>query len=265
MSSNAKTNAFILNKSNGNSHRLSYKNYKKIKSNNYNQNRTNGKNNSSNSITNTLAINNTTTSPSSYTSSTNGCSLNSQMPSLVASPSSYSALVHSQTNTYMMKYKYDPEFTRINFKYADQSLRLEFFTWERQGFSTASSIYSDICDLLDRKFRNATTMTYNTMGCHNNVDTSLFRRAIWLYIQSLFGVRYDDYDYKQIKQLMGSPLRNYIKILCSCPERVTKKDYEKIMKEFTHSEKVHLNIVIMEARIQASLLYFLRAINSYFS
>lgn len=43
---------------------------------------------------------------------------------------------------------------------------------------------------------------YFRMGSHKDVDTSLFRRAIWLYIQSLFGVRYDDYDYNQIKQVI---------------------------------------------------------------
>ena len=78
----------------------------------------------------------------------------------------------------------------------------------------------------------------HSLGTHKHVDTSLFRRAVWLYIHSLFGVRYDDYDYNQIKQLLSTPLRKYIKILCSCPERVTKKDYDSIMKEFTHSEKV---------------------------
>lgn len=102
------------------------------------------------------------------------------------------------------------------------------------------------------------------MGSHKDVDTSLFRRAVWHYIHSRFGVHYDDYDYKQIRKLLSSPLRKYIKILCSCPERITKKNYDSIMKEFTHSEKIHVNIVIMEARIQASMLYFLRAINAYF-
>lgn len=167
-------------------------------------------------------------------------------------------------NNYVLKYVYDPDFGRLNFKKADQSLKLEYYTWENQGYRTASSFYSEICEFLDKNFRIAGHMTYNTMGSHKEVDTSLFRRAVWLYIHSLFGINYDDYDYNQIKQLICSPLRKYIKIICSCPDRVTKKDYDSIMKEFTHSEKIHINIVIMEARIQASILYFLRAINSYF-
>ena len=76
------------------------------------------------------------------------------------------------------------------------------------------------------------------MGSHKDVDTSLFRRAVWHYIHSRFGVHYDDYDYKQIRKLLSNPLRKYIKILCSMPESITKRHYDSIMKEFTHSEKV---------------------------
>jgi len=143
-------------------------------------------------------------------------------------------------NSYMLKYVHDPSFAKLNFKNADQSLRLEYYTWENQGYRTANSFYPDICDYLDNKFRIASTLTYNTMGSHKQVDTSPFRRAVWLYTHSLFGIRYDDYDYCQTKQLIGSQLRKYIKILCSCPETITKSDYDSIMKEFTHSEKAFI-------------------------
>lgn len=172
---------------------------------------------------------------------------------------------NSLNSSYLLKYLQDPDFTRLNFKNADQTLRLEYFTWENQGYRTANSFYPDLCELLDKNFRVAGSMTYNTMGSHKQVDTSVFRRAVWIYIHSLFGIRYDDYDYNQIKQLISSTLRKFIKIICSCPERITKKNYDKIMKEFSHSEKIHINIVIMEARVQASILFFLRAVNSYFS
>lgn len=182
------------------------------------------------------------------------------------STSAHSSETSAQVNKgYVLKYVQDPEFGRLNFKNADQSLKLEYYTWENQGYRVTNSFYSDIATFLDKNFRIASQMTYNTLGQHKQVDTSVFRRAVWIYIHSLFGIRYDDYDYNQIKQLLGTPLRRYIKIVCSCPERVTKKDYDNILKEITHSEKVHINIVIMEARVQASLLYFLRAINSYFS
>lgn len=35
------------------------------------------------------------------------------------------------------------------------------------------------------------------------------------------------------------------------------------MREFKHSEKVHVNLMILEARMQAELLYALRAVMRY--
>lgn len=37
-----------------------------------------------------------------------------------------------------------------------------------------------------------------------NVDTSKFRRAIWNYIQCIYGIRHDDYDYGEVNQVSSS-------------------------------------------------------------
>jgi len=77
------------------------------------------------------------------------------------------------------------------------------------------------------------------MGDKNNVDTTSFRRAIWNYIHSLFGIRHDDYDYGVINKLLERPLKAYVKIVTCFPERVTRADYDAFMRDFNHSEKVH--------------------------
>lgn len=74
-----------------------------------------------------------------------------------------------------------------------------------------------------------------------NVDTSKFRRAIWNYIQCIYGIRHDDYDYGEVNQLLERPLKMFIKTACCFPERITKSDYDSILKELQHSEKVRLN------------------------
>lgn len=78
------------------------------------------------------------------------------------------------------------------------------------------------------------------MGGRRDVDTSRFRRAIWNYIQCLLGIRHDDYDYGEINQLLERSLKTFIKSACCYPERVTKKDYDRVLREFKHSEKVSL-------------------------
>ena len=84
----------------------------------------------------------------------------------------------------------------------------------------------------------AANLTYHTMGDNREVDTSSFRQAIWNYIHSLYGIRHDDYDYSVVNQLLERNLKAYIKTLTCYPERLTKKEYEGVMREFKHSEKV---------------------------
>jgi hypothetical protein len=80
----------------------------------------------------------------------------------ISDHSSIMTSVINQSNKHMLKFTYDPDFAYLNFKKADQSLKLEYYTWENQGYITAFSIYPDICELLDKNFKIAVNMTYNT-------------------------------------------------------------------------------------------------------
>ena len=48
---------------------------------------------------------------------------------------------------------------------------------------TIFRFYDDIAQLLDDKFKTAYNLTYGTMGRLAAIDTSMFRRATWNYIQ----------------------------------------------------------------------------------
>ena len=51
-------------------------------------------------------------------------------------------------------------------------------------------LYSDIGHLLDEKFRMVYNLTYNTMATHEDVDTTMLRRALFNYVHCMFGIRY---------------------------------------------------------------------------
>ncbi|EDV36681.1 uncharacterized protein Dana_GF13078, isoform A [Drosophila ananassae] len=143
------------------------------------------------------------------------------------------------------------------------TFRIQDYSWEDHGFSLVDGLYNDVGTFLDEKFRAAYNLTYCTMGGIKNVDTSKFRRAIWNYIQCIYGIRHDDYDYGEVNQLLVRPLKMFIKTACCFPERITTKDYDSVLVELQDSEKVHVNLMIMEARNQAELLYALREIMRY--
>ncbi|KAF0308790.1 Sestrin-1 [Amphibalanus amphitrite] len=69
------------------------------------------------------------------------------------------------------------------------TFRVQDYSWEDHGFSLVNRLYSDVGVLLDDKFRTAYQLTYQTMGSFRAVDTGLFRRAVWRYIQCLYGIR----------------------------------------------------------------------------
>ena len=56
---------------------------------------------------------------------------------------------------------------------------------------------------LDGKYRTIKSLTYMTIGSYTDVDTTMFRVAVMHYIQCLFGIRHDDYDYGQINELLA--------------------------------------------------------------
>ncbi|XP_049627141.1 sestrin-1 isoform X2 [Suncus etruscus] len=143
------------------------------------------------------------------------------------------------------------------------TFRVQDYCWEDHGYSLVNRLYPDVGQLIDEKFHIAYNLTYNTMAMHKDVDTSMLRRAIWNYIHCMFGIRYDDYDYGEINQLLDRSFKVYIKTIVCTPEKVTKRMYDSFWRQFKHSEKVHVNLLLIEARMQAELLYALRAITRY--
>ncbi|MFT7800293.1 hypothetical protein Z043-117323 [Arapaima gigas] len=137
------------------------------------------------------------------------------------------------------------------------------YSWEDHGFPLVNRLYSDIGLLLDEKFRTVCNLTYYSTASHERVDASTLRRALFNYVHCIYGIRYDDYDYGQVNQLLERNLKLYIKTVTCYPERTTHSLYEGYWRQFHHSEKVHVILLLMEARMQAELLYALRAITSF--
>ncbi|XP_059490967.1 sestrin-3, partial [Neocloeon triangulifer] len=162
----------------------------------------------------------------------------------------------------------DPDFLYQDFQRRGEmaelpTFRVQDYSWEDHGYSLVNRLYNDVGNLLDEKFKTAYNLTYYTMGGRTDVDTSRFRRAIWNYIHCMFGIRHDDYDYGEVNQLLERWLKAYIKSTCCFPERITTRDYISVLREFEHSEKIHVNLMVLEARLQAELLYALRVVMKY--
>lgn len=145
------------------------------------------------------------------------------------------------------------------------TLKSQDCSWEDTGYSLMHQLYTEVGDILDDKFKTAYSMTYYTCGHQTHVDTYLFRQAVWNYLHCLFGIRHDDYDYGQINSLLERNLKSFLKTVACYPERLSSNGNvpPPIMTGFQQSEKIHVLVLVLEARLQAELLHGLRALEHY--
>uniref|UniRef100_A0A8C6YL44 SESN3 protein n=1 Tax=Nothoprocta perdicaria TaxID=30464 RepID=A0A8C6YL44_NOTPE len=162
-------------------------------------------------------------------------------------------------------YLQDPDFGYQDFARRDEEQAQVFrdYSWEDHGFSLVNRLYSDIGHLLDEKFRRVGGLQSSAMAKRQGCEPSVFKRGIWNYIHCMFGIRYDDYDYAEVNHLLERMLKVYIKTVTCYPEKTNPEMFDRFWKQFKHSEKVHVNLLILEARMQAELLYALQAITQY--
>lgn len=106
-------------------------------------------------------------------------------------------------------------------------------------------------------------LTYNKLSTQDDVNTEPFRTAIWYYIQRLYGVRNDHYDYARVNRFMTIATKAFAKKVACYPETITGYDLDSFTTMFTPDEKVHIVMLATEARRQAALLYGLHAVNKH--
>eukprot|EP00483_Globobulimina_turgida_P005014 UN05024 len=137
------------------------------------------------------------------------------------------------------------------------------FNWDKHGYALLSRYYPGIEKKMDRVFKTAYTMTDHCINNKNNVDTQPFRIAVWHYTFRSYGVNNDSYEYRFVNVYLPVKLKIFIKKLVCYPQIITVDDFKKMGVTLKEKEKIHIAILALEAKKQASLLFGLRAIMKY--
>lgn len=97
-------------------------------------------------------------------------------------------------------------------------------------------------------------------GDSTNVDTLPFRRAIWYYVLRLYGICHDDYEYKEVNIFLNRSIKAFVKKTVCYPELIDHSDFVHFSPLLLSSEKVHIGLLILEARKQAEIVYGIRSL-----
>ena len=146
---------------------------------------------------------------------------------------------------------------------AHKVLKTQDYSWEDHGYSLVSRYFPCAAPLLESQFSLTYNLTYSTLSKNTNIDTMPFRRAIWYYVHCIFGIRNDDYNYKEVNLFLLRSVKSFVKKVVCFPETVTKEDFDNFSATLTVDEKCHICLLALEARKQAALLHGLNAIMKY--
>ena len=135
------------------------------------------------------------------------------------------------------------------------------FSWEDHGYALVAKFFPAGAPVLDRQFRTAFALTYERFSSTGeHVDTEPFRTAVRMYVQRLFGVRNDHYDYAMVNRFITIATMSFMKKVVCAPETISAADFAGFCALFRSDEKVHIVLLAAESRRQAALLWGLHAV-----
>lgn len=138
------------------------------------------------------------------------------------------------------------------------NIRIQDYCWDDQGFSVLSTFYTDIAMLFDDKFRSSKSLI------SKSEQNKKYVTAVWNYVQCIFGVLTDDYSYQEIDQVLDPNLKEFIKLCCNQPT-ICSKSNQLLGGKLNFTDKLHISILVMEARLQSEILFALKAVMKHMS
>lgn len=91
------------------------------------------------------------------------------------------------------------------------------------------------------------------------MNTYHFRNSIKTYVEKIFGIVNEDYDYSKTNQLLSIPIKTFIKNIACYPNRVVRSDYIMLRKTLSNEEIIHmiLHASTLKARVSLTYLSFI--------
>lgn len=133
------------------------------------------------------------------------------------------------------------------------------FNWKDNGYEQVERLLPFTASLLNDTIQCAFHMTNNSIGPVLQVNTSPLRLAVWKYTQKLYGLDYDDYDYREVSLLLTKSTKSFLKKAACRPQLLTPLDFAQVDLGLSAKELVHLLLLVMEARKEGELIYWLHA------
>jgi hypothetical protein len=137
-----------------------------------------------------------------------------------------------------------------NYSGAGARLYPSDFNWRDHGYALLERLLPAVAPRLSASLDFA----------YHKAMSSTRQRAIWVYTQRLYGLEYDDYNYRDVNTELAKPTKAFLKKVACSPHEVVAEDWSQV--PLSTEEKVTLVLLVCEARREGELLYALHALRA---
>lgn len=151
--------------------------------------------------------------------------------------------------------------------YVNFNQRLESFHdvsewgWPDQGLELYRRFVPEIADTQHEAMAYGLSMTRMTFGTQEELDTSIFRQSIQVYLQHIHGLRDESFPYRHVNQMLTVAMKSFIKSQACKPQTITAEDYASMSGMFSEGEKLHVSVIVMETKKQIELTFLSKVVN----
>jgi hypothetical protein len=92
-------------------------------------------------------------------------------------------------------------------------------------------------------------------GDFKKLDTFHFRHSIKCYIEKIFGIINDDYDYSKTNKLLLKSTKAFVKKVACMPQKISKDDISILLNTFSKEEIFHLILLASMSKQRVVLTY----------
>lgn len=134
------------------------------------------------------------------------------------------------------------------------------FSWENNGTYVINDYWSGFSNSFDNEFNYISQFTSHCFGLHECIaDTTYFRLSIITYIEKIFGLCDETFDYSKTNKLIKKHIKSIIKNFACFPENV---DLSVISRtDFNDQDLLHIMLLSLIAKQRAQLTYIAKVLN----
>ncbi|KAL4507178.1 hypothetical protein ABPG72_001971 [Tetrahymena utriculariae] len=116
---------------------------------------------------------------------------------------------------------------------------------------------------LNEKYSQIQDLTLRNFGSTQEIDTRIFREAIWNFCEITMGYSKTDYNYKKMNNLLQKPFRNFLKKIIFKPHEIKLSDFNTIPYLFEVHDMVHVIFLASEAKFYTQNIFLFHSLSQF--